>query len=352
MTGRKGAKKQEFTHLSCRKSDENREWILSKNVIDYVIKESIGDVDYLVGLIRRCYYNRSIKVLVVDDSTISRRVIRQLLERQLFIVLEATSGLEALSQLEMHPDIKLVITDYLMPGMDGFELISQIRKAYLKENLAIIGVSAHGSGILSAKFIKKGANDFMSKPFLNEEFTCRISQNLDMLEYIGLVRDVSNRDYMTQLYNRRYFYEAGKALFENARRGNLELCVAMMDIDHFKQINDTYGHEMGDAAIRHVAAQITDNLRGTDIVSRFGGDEFCVLAAGLIKSKILTLFNRLRMKIEDSIYKDTNSNSTIKITVSIGISTVIGNTLEETVKRADEQLYRAKQIGRNQVVVE
>jgi len=157
-------------------NDEIRDRMLSKNIVDYVIKENIQDVDYVIRTINRIYKNQFIKVMVVDDSIILRKVIKRLLNIHKYIVIEASNGEEALERLATNPEIKLIITDYQMPKMNGFELVSNIRRKYTMDQLAIIGISAYGSGLLSAKFLKKGANDFVNKPFVNEEFFCRVTK--------------------------------------------------------------------------------------------------------------------------------------------------------------------------------
>ncbi len=341
--------------------DDIRERILSKDVVDYILKESTQDVDYLVRTIFRIYKNQSIKVMVVDDSSVTRTYLKKLLSVQKFIVLEAPGGTEGLDMLKQNPDIKLIITDYNMPGMDGFQFVSAVRKKFPSDRMAIIGISAHGSGILSAKFLKKGANDFVNKPFAKEEFNCRISQNIDMLEYIEAIQDASNKDYLTGIFNRRYFFDLGRKIFENARRGNLEMIIAMIDIDHFKKINDTYGHETGDTALKVVAEMVSGNIRKADMVARFGGEEFCVLATNMKKEKAFIFFDDLRKRIQEEKIKTktishTPGNSTqeteLSLTVSIGVTTQLSNTLERMINNADELLYRAKQSGRNCVVID
>ena len=331
-------------------NDDTRERILSKEVVDYILKESTQDVDYLVRTIRRIYKNRSIKVLVVDDSNVTRSLVRCLLETHKFTVLEASGGREGLEILKLHPDIKLIISDYSMPEMDGFQFVSQVRKKFSTDQLAIIGISAHGSPLMSAKFLKKGASDFVNKPFVKEEFYCRVTQNIDMLEYIEAIQEASHKDYLTGLYNRRYFFDLGEKIFENARRGNLEIVIAMFDIDHFKQINDTYGHEAGDTALKKVAEIISTDRRAADVVARYGGEEFCMMAVNMKIEKVPAFFEDLRRRIQENVLPW--ENSTISLTISIGVTTRLGNTLQATINRADELMYQAKEQGRNKVIID
>jgi diguanylate cyclase (GGDEF)-like protein len=331
-------------------NDEVRERMIARHVLDYVVKKDDQALDSIVTTIERVHKNQSIKVLVADDSRISRSQITRFLQTQKFIVLEASHGEEALSLLKRNPDTMLLITDYKMPRMDGFELITQVRKEYANDRLAIIGISAYGSSLVSIQFLKQGANDFITKPFLVEELYLRVKQNIVMLEHIDAFQKLSNHDFLTQLYNRRFFFDLGNKIFENAKRRNLELTTALLDIDRFKSVNDMHGHEAGDIALKQVAALLTKNLRSGDVVARYGGEEFVILAINLDRQQTDKVFDRIRNLIkEEDIEADGKK---IELTVSIGATTRIFDTLEETIKRADELLYQAKQRGRDRIVCE
>jgi len=330
--------------------DDLRKRILSKNVVDYIVKEGMHAIDYVIHLIKRLRNNRNIKALVVDDTATFRHLITRLLELHKFNVITANDGIDALEKIKQNADIKLILTDYEMPNMNGFELVSELRKDFSKDMMAIIGLSANTSETLSAQFLKKGANDFLSKPFLNEEFYCRVTQNVEIIELIHEIREASIRDYLTGLYNRRYLYEIGNNLHSNALRDNLAIAVGMVDIDFFKKINDTYGHDVGDLALKHVAGLLTEHVRKTDVVSRCGGEEFCVILTNVDRQRALLVFGKIRKVIEKSeIHAD---GKTIKLTISLGVCTSIKKTLESMIKAADEMLYEAKESGRNRVVID
>ena len=326
-------------------SDSVRNKIWSKKVVDYVLKEGGHNLDYIVFLLRRITRNSSVKVLVVDDSVLFRTRICDLIKVHLYSVFEAMDGNEAISILEKNPDIKLILTDYEMPNMDGFQLTQEVRVKYSKDQLAIIGIS--GDNSLSARFIKYGANDFISKDFFVEEFYCRVTQNIEMIEHVERIKDASNKDYLTDMYNRRYFFDIGDKLYANSKRKNLSVAVAMIDIDYFKKVNDTYGHDAGDAVIKKIAFILKNRFRKSDIVSRFGGEEFCVLVCNMDYEQISRIFNNLRCMIKE---KEIDiGEKKINVKVSIGICCVEMNSLEEMIKRADDMLYKAKESGRDRV---
>ncbi|BBD09921.1 response regulator [Desulfovibrio ferrophilus] len=162
--------------------DEVRDSLLKKNVADYVLKSSMIVLDDVVDALSRLYKNQTLKALVVDDSKTARSLVRGLLEIQNFRVVEAEDGKQALDILESEQDIVIVVTDYEMPVMDGFEFCAEVRKTRKKDSLAIVGVSGAGESSMTAKFLKHGANDFLTKPFEAEAFSWRINQTVEMLE--------------------------------------------------------------------------------------------------------------------------------------------------------------------------
>lgn len=328
-------------------SDTTREEFLKKPIVDYVVKESRYSYEYVSRIIGRLDRNRNIKALVVDDSLSARGFISSLLQHHNYQVVDAVDGQQALEVLADNPDIRLVITDYNMPNMDGFQLTTAIRQEHDWESIAIIGLSAQGSGSLSAKFIKNGANDFLTKPFSHEEFYCRLMQNIEALEHIEAIRDSANRDYLTKLYNRRYFFRVSDVTYEKAQKEQLPLSVAMIDIDHFKSINDNYGHDVGDQVLLNMAELLNMHL-GSHLVARFGGEEFCVMFDSLKQSQAYEILEQFRQKVEhNKVHIDDN---TINYTISIGLSDAIEDDLDELIQNADHALYRAKNGGRNQVM--
>lgn len=327
--------------------EARREKLLSKGIVDYVGKEGRYSYRYAVNLVNRLYKNQAIKVLVVEDSDTSRRVICDMLKRHKYQVLSAVDGIDAIKVLLEHPDIKLLITDYNMPNMDGFELVQNIRVKYEKSDLIIIGLSAEGQGSLSAKFIKNGANDFLPKPFNHEEFYCRIMHNVESLELIDQIRDAANRDHLTGAYNRRYFFEQGEEMYEQAKASGSPLAAVVLDIDHFKRVNDAYGHDGGDKVLMAFSQLLYDTL-GRFLVARAGGEEFFVLLAGIDNEKALSLIDKVRSIAASTPV--TVGEEDVYVTFSAGVSNVYSDNLDEQINLADEHLYRAKEAGRNLVI--
>lgn len=332
--------------------DDLRDRIWAKGVLDYVFKEGLDNIDYLVALIQDVELNRQTKVLVVEDSSMQRRHLADLLRIRLFQVFEARNGREALGYVEEHPDIQLVITDYHMPDMDGSQLTRALRAKRSKEHLAIVGVSGKGSQALSARFIKNGANDFLNKPFLTEELYCRVQQNLSAIRSMARIRYLSEHDPLTRLNNRRAFFEQGRALFANAERGNLDLAVGLIDLDNFKHINDIHGHDAGDLVLMETANALKRRLRQGDLLCRYGGEEFCVVLVNPSSDALPHLFESLRAEI--GLTRIELPYTELSFTASIGVCPGPAedyDNLEAMISLADKMLYKAKDAGKNKVLL-
>ena len=323
---------------------------LDMGVLDFVLKDNPSSLRYLISLTRRILRNRAVTALVVDDSVVARRVCSDLLKRYRLKVIEAKNGVEALEKLSENPGIRIVITDHEMPEMDGFDLVTAIRREYDRDRLMVIGVSGSGGAPLSAKFLKHGANDFITKPYLPEELYTRVALNLDILENVSALTNAATRDFLTGLLNRRSFFDVGARIARSTQRGGLAAAVAILDIDHFKAVNDTYGHETGDDVLKVVAELIERHTkRGGDVAARFGGEEFVVMLEVKDPDKVIDYFNELRETL--AAQEIDTPDGMVSVTASIGVVIQKEINLEAALKIADDNLYAAKNAGRNQVVV-
>lgn len=315
-------------------------------IFDFILKSQPNSVGYLVEQVGRFYYNKHTTLLIVDDSRLSREVISQVLISQNFKVLSADCGQEALEIIEKHPEIKLVVSDYVMPKMNGVELTVELRKKYDKSQLAIIGLSSDNEPRLGLEFIRNGANDFLTKPFITEELSLRINQNLDNIRYIEVIENIAHRDYLTNLHNRRYFYHNGLTILDQANFDDVQLSAALFDIDHFKKINDTYGHDIGDKVLVQFA-EILNDIFADDLIARIGGEEFTALILGPV-SEVYERLETFRETLAATPF--VFDGNILKVTASIGCNTEKEPTLDAMLIVADNYLYQAKQSGRNRVL--
>ena len=337
--------------LTGNMNESIRKTILAKPVVDYIIKSGLPDLDYVVSALDRLVRNQKIKVLVVDDSGVLRAGIRRLLSLHCYQVLEAADGEEALETIIQNPGILVVITDYMMPHMDGLDLVRAIRSKFSKQEMVVIGVSSADEPGLSAKFLKGGANDFLQKPFMEEEFHCRVNQNVEMLLLFKALREASIRDYMTKLYNRRHFIQMAEGIFNKAEEADHNAVLAILDIDHFKNVNDTYGHHAGDQVLIHLAKSLRKSFEKRGLLARFGGEEFVLLLSGQNAAGAYKVLDVFRRHLENKLIKYNGQE--IKITASIGVAVRSKREgLKQLIQRADGKLYEAKQSGRNRVLLD
>lgn len=331
------------------KYDENiAEETVAKGALDYVFNNDGIDYIYIKQMIERAYKNQVIKAIVADGNKIARTIQVNLLKKFNIESYEAKNYAEIEALLKEDENIGLLVIDQSLDDEKGTEVILKLRKLHSKDNLAIIGVSEHGhSSRLSIEFLKKGANDFITKPFISEEFNLRVLQSLDTLEFIHINKQSAMTDHLTSMYNKRAFESLGIEILSKAKKESVSVACAMLDIDYFKKINDTYGHHIGDRVLVTVADLFREHFRKDDLVARIGGEEFVVLLSNISQEKLLNIFEGFRKKIEETTIATDSGN--INITISIGLHVAQNYILSKLVEHADELLYGAKNGGRNQV---
>lgn len=211
-----------------------------------------------------------------------------------------------------------------------------IHSTYIKRVFYIDGKPVQKNLRISVKYVM----------YNNKKMAAATIDDITKLEeQKNKIKELAEKDYLTGLYNRRYLFDYGEKVFNNARRGYINLAVAMIDIDSLKEINDRYGHCTGDFILKSISDILKKNLRKSDIISRFGGEDFCILLNTKEKEDAFFVIDKMRQKIADNyfIYQDEH----IPVTISCGITCSIENTLETTIKKADSMLYRSKFNGKN-----
>lgn len=330
-------------------SDKSHWQNLSKDLlVDFVVKDTPNAINYTVDLVGRLFKNQFIKALVVEDSTSELRILENVLLLLNFQVNVAQDGLEAIEILKRDKDIRLMITDYEMPRMNGIELVNKARGIIDKNALAIIGISASGKNDIGTMFIKNGANDFLNKPYSLDELVCRVNMNMAALENIDYIFELANRDALTSLFNRRYFFSNIVQLQNLNRESGQEIACAMIDIDYFKSVNDTYGHDCGDEVLRIFSRLLCEHF-DTELCARLGGEEFAIVFSGIAHEQLFEKLESFRKEVSST--KIEWEDDSISFTVSIGVCAKVNMDYEEMLNLADKYLYEAKTQGRNQVVL-
>jgi two-component system, cell cycle response regulator len=304
-------------------------------------------------------------VLVVDDSSMVReQIITTLKGASTFgEYREACDGLEGFKSL-IRSKADLVICDLEMPRFDGFRFLQLINSRENLRGLPIIMLTGRSDQNLKIRGLEEGACDYVTKPFDPGELLARVNVQLKILalqdklkktnelltESNNLLTELSNTDPLTGLYNRRYLMEFLEIEVTRAERTIENLSLLMLDIDHFKKVNDIYGHQSGDAVLKAVADVAKGNLRNYDIAARYGGEEFVVVLPNTPLSEASLVAERLRESVQALSFPAPLDGLTT--TVSIGVATFPStqvDSIETLLEKADDALYRAKHAGRNKV---
>lgn len=299
------------------------------------------------------------RVLIVDDDPTNRHLLSAMLLSTRHEFLEAADGTTAWEILQKET-INLVITDWMMPDMDGVELIDYIRKANFPHYIYIILLTARSTKADVVKGLESGADDYLVKPFDLDELRARVNIANRIIELERRLRESRDRmqkmathDSLTDLYNRRALYDIAENELARARRDNKPVSLVMMDIDHFKNVNDAFGHNIGDQALGMIAHIISEKIRTYDSAARWGGEEFLLVLPGAYLDEAEQIAERVRKGIETADFHIPGENL-LNLQASFGVSTTMPDdllTFDSLVHRADEALYEAKAKGRNRVCV-
>lgn len=291
---------------------------------------------------------RSSLIAIVDDDSTSGRVIESCLRAAGYQTLLVQDPFSALATLgERLPD--LILLDVAMPGLDGFQLCEQLRRNAALELVPIVFVTAKNDTAQKVRGLKVGGNDYIEKPFNPDELVARVSAHLERLRTI---RELAIRDSLTGVYNHKYFETLLANELRRAERYGQPLSLALLDVDHFKTINDTHGHLAGDAILGRFVRVITGQLRTTDVVGRWGGDEFVVLLTQTPLEGAEGVMGRIVRAVAQLGVTSQTTEEAIAVSTSIGLTAHRSGDNERMImERADLALYQAKQAGRARVAV-
>lgn len=299
------------------------------------------------------------KILIADDDPVCRKLLIESLGKWEYEVEECKDGVEAWEKMQSENAPRLVILDWLMPGMDGVEVCRKIRKLERESYIYILLLTIKDQKDDIIKGLEAGADDYITKPFFSHELKVRLragrrilEMNDGLLETRDILQKQATHDALTGIWNRRAILQAFKAEMDRSQREKKNLSVALLDIDHFKNVNDTYGHLAGDQVLRETVKRMRSQLRPYDSLGRYGGEEFLLILPGCDKDGAVRQAERLRTSVcEKSI--DT-SGGIIHLTISAGLCVITNGKIgqmEQFIHSADQALYRAKEGGRNRIEV-
>ncbi len=300
------------------------------------------------------------RVLVLEDSPLDLDKITETLKRDGSVVYSAATGMDALERA-LTRDFELVIVSLTLLNEDGLRLCSQLRSHERTRQVPILLMIDEGDMNRVAKGLELGANDYVIKPIDRNELQARVRTQIRRKRYQDRLRanyeqslSLALTDSLTGVFNRRYVSVHLPRLLDRAADSNKPMSILMFDIDHFKRVNDTFGHDIGDEVLKEVAVRAARNLRNFDLVARLGGEEFVVIMPDTDGEAALMVAERLRRRIGDTVLTISAAVGEIVVTVSVGVAVGgrVGDTVETLIKRSDEALYEAKRSGRNRVVAD
>lgn len=291
------------------------------------------------------------KIMIVDDSRLNLRLLQDILEDEGFEVHPVNQSSDALQEVQnFRPDI--ILLDIVMPNIDGFEICKLLKEDARFADIPIIMITAKVEASDVKKALELGAFDYIRKPVDEVEVIARIHSAIKYKEIQDKLKEMATKDGLTGIYNHSLLLELFEKEAARCERLGRDTSFVMIDIDFFKRVNDTYGHQTGDIVLRELASILQNNIRSSDIVGRYGGEEFGIVISEISQNELNEICERIRAKVEvNNFYMGQEA---IHISVSIGICTREAGTklsISDIVKKADEALYLAKKKGKNRIVI-
>jgi len=293
------------------------------------------------------------RILIVDDVPANLQILNVHLTDEKYEVIESHSGQQALAYLAENPNtVDLILLDVIMPVMSGLDVLAKLKRDPLTEHIPVILVTANGDDKNVAEGLDMGAFDYIIKPYSLVVLLARVRAALREKERQDLLEKWATTDPLTELMNRRHFFELAERELEQTRRSSRPLSFIMLDIDHFKEVNDNYGHLIGDLALIKLAKLLKQQLRKVDFCGRYGGEEFILCLPDTPASGALEVAERIRNEVSQ-ISIESAKDQPLTFTISLGIAENKNDkNVEDILKRADSALYNAKESGRNQTKIQ
>jgi diguanylate cyclase (GGDEF)-like protein len=294
------------------------------------------------------------KVLIADDNQMSRVLLRNSVERWGYEVVSAANGLEAWEILAQPDAPPMAILDWVMPDVTGPELCRRVRENHREPYTYILLLTSKNTKNDTVEGFEAGADDYIIKPFDDNELRMRlragqriVDLQLKLMQAREELRERANKDLLTMLPNRSAIAAALEREISRCHRDNRTCGIILLDIDHFKRINDTYGHFAGDAVLRETAMRLRGNMREYDQVGRYGGEEFLVVLPNCDLDAASKQAERMRHKLHAEVMRVDGAELSVSASFGVTVSDCSERSPDIFVRVADEALYRAKASGRN-----
>ncbi|WP_139452117.1 diguanylate cyclase [Campylobacter armoricus] len=328
---------------------QTRKKFMEKDIIGYIQKDSESCIDEMINSIRMLQKNNKTKIVLAIANVTLRAEMKKNLNNQLFNVLAAAHGEEALNYLGDNPDTRLIICDATMPVINGEDLLAEVRSKYSKIELGVIMVGDKDDA-LEARAFRKGVNDYVIRPFQKESLNCRVNNCLDYMQKCVLLNEYSlDKDLLTGLDDYSVFEKKFLDYLEDIQE-NEEMALALIDIDNLAMINYEISYDCGDGVIKHTAKKIKDQIRGMDLATKIEDGKFYVVLKNTSNKEALKVFSNIRVNIA----KESVLVVLDEIDYSVSIGVVFGNKgdqIQDLLNKAQKALDLAKANGRNRVEV-
>ncbi len=303
------------------------------------------------------------RVLLVEDDPIQANITRKILQKTGYDVVWAQDGINAI-KIVKNSNLDIILLDVIMPGMDGYEVCRWLKLDESTRGIPVIMLTVKKDLSDKISGLRVGADDYLPKPYNELELNARIyaslrtkalqdelrKKNQQLEKLLAKLEHMAITDDLTGLFNRRRFHEILEKEFDRSRRYSSPFSLIMLDMDHFKKINDSFGHHAGDTALKEFANILRKNIRENDTASRYGGEEFMLILPGIDRKGARSLAEHLRQSTEGHAFLEVKNG----ITVSIGVTSIPDAELDDEdalIRCADYALYRAKLNGRNRVEI-
>ncbi|GAE25425.1 hypothetical protein JCM9140_1420 [Halalkalibacter wakoensis JCM 9140] len=338
-------------HLQYVKNQERDHWTFKE--LEPMLAQFHNDVDHQEAKMNEAIDSEEEEnefkplILLIDDDHDFVDFTKRMLEEDGYVVLAALTAEKGM-QLYMNQRPDCVIVDYIIPGVESFHLLDQLLGRARNKFIPVVMVSAEADRAIEKEAYRKGVTDYFTKPLEKEDFLIRLKNRLD---YRSLIQRSVMIDELTGAFSRRFLEIEAKRLIETFNRYDEMFSVAMVDLDHFKQVNDRYGHQVGDKVLQSFVSFLNKSKRKLDMVFRLGGEEFLILFPHTSKDQALLTINRFLEEFHKLVFKEGNDSFQMSFSAGLTEMKRTVQTIQPLMEEADQALYEAKGNGRNQVAI-
>ncbi|EAI7224266.1 diguanylate cyclase [Campylobacter coli] len=335
--------------LTASNDKATKDKFMDKDILDYIFKESDTCIDQIIDSIVKLERYAKTKVILALSKLPERNEIKKILTQRKFNVLAAAHGEEAMSYLNDNNDVKLIIADANMPVISGSELLSEVRTRFGDHDLGVI-ILGDKDDALESSLLINGANEYLIKPLNKESFNCRLDRCLNYMTNMQFLSIYNNLDPISGVKNSNALLNCVEDYLNEISGKEEEFAFAFLDIDNLRNLNEEYGHEVGDKIVKICADEASNEVKGRDIVGRYSPEKICIVLKNVSQERAIKILSRIRVNIKKAgILVNLDE---VFFTASIGVVFAkSGDQFETLINKASEALSQAKANGKDRVEV-